>query len=172
MTEKGKQDSESHIEPKWELEIPAVVDGRIVPIEELGDQIFALKMIGDGYGIYPTSEVVYAPCDCKIETMASTRHAVYLSLPGKIKVLIHIGMDTIDLKGEGFTSDLESGMWVGKGEPLVKFDSKMLEEKGYNPVIAVIVLDYVDKNLELSVFPMDAAKANETTAMVVSKRQN
>lgn len=169
MREKGKQDADSQIEPVWTLEIPAVVDGQVVPVEALSDQIFALKMIGDGYGIHPTSEVVYAPCDGKIETMASTKHAVYLSLPEKIKLLIHIGLDTIDLKGEGFETELESGMSIQKGDPLVTFDAEMLKEKGYNPVIAVIVLDHVDKELALQVFETEKAKANETTAMIVSK---
>lgn len=153
-----------------EINIQAVVDGRIVPIEEVEDQIFAQKMIGDGYGIYPTSETVYAPCDCKVEQIASTKHAVYLSLPNKIKILIHIGIDTIELKGAGFEADVENGMWIGQGEPLIHFDSKMIEEKGLNSVIAVIILDAADKNLQLQVFPTENAKANETTAMIMTEQ--
>lgn len=169
MSENGTQDQESNITNMWGLQISAVVDGKVVNIEELEDQIFAQKMIGDGYGIYPTSQTVYAPCDCKVEQISPTKHAVYLSIAENLKLLIHIGIDTIELKGEGFESTIETGMVIEKGQPLITFDQKLIEAEGLNPVIAVIVLNGSGQELTLDVFPTDNAKAKETIAMAINK---
>lgn len=156
-----------HMKNTLGLQIPAVVDGKIVKIEELEDMIFAQKMIGDGYGIYPTSETVYAPCDGYIEQIAPTKHAVFLAMSEELKLLIHIGIDTIELKGRGFQAELKNGMRVTKGQPLVKFDSKIITEEGFDPTIAVILLKGSTVEHEVEVFPIEEARANETIAMEI-----
>jgi len=147
------------------LELTAVVDGEIIPMEEVEDQIFASKMIGDGYGLRPSGKNVYSPVDARIEKNASTKHTIYLSTSDNTKILIHIGIDTIELKGEGFTSDLEKGMQVSKGDLLVKFDPKYIIDEGFNPVISVIILEKSDKTREITVYPTKNAIANETIAL-------
>lgn len=167
MTENGMSNQEGNIMNEWDLQVSAVVDGKIVLIEELDDQIFAQKMIGDGYGIYPTSQTVFAPCACKVEQIALTKHAVYLSIAKDLKILIHIGIDTIALKGQGFESSLENGMTIEKGDPLITFDQKLIEDEGLNPVVAVILLKGSGQEVEIEVFPTEEAVANETVAMVI-----
>ncbi len=153
------------------IEVPAVVDGEIIPIEEVEDQIFSQKLIGDGYGIHPTSQVVYSPIDGRVEQVAESGHAVYLSISDEIKLLIHIGIDTIDLKGEGFESQLKKGMAVKRGDPLIKFDPKFIKEEGLNPVICVVLLNGTPKMFELEVHPLKEAVANETIAMLIDSVQ-
>lgn len=150
-----------------EFEVLAVADGEIVLLEELDDQIFAQKMIGDGFAIRPTGNTVYSPVDCKIGQIAPTKHAVYLSLSENVKLLIHVGIDTIEMKGEGFKTSLAKGMDVKKGDPLIEFDSKLIRDEGFDPVIAVVLLDGSEQSFNLTIFPTEEANANETLAMLV-----
>lgn len=161
MTKNHKMDN--HTE-KNTLELPSVVDGKIIPIEEVEDQIFSNKMIGDGYGVRPTGKVIYSPVDGKVEQIASTKHAIYLSTANNVKLLIHIGLDTIELKGKGFKSNIEKGMDVKRGDVLVEVDPKFIIEEGYNPIVAVVILNQSD-NSEITVFPTDKGIGNETTAL-------
>lgn len=149
------------------IEVPAVVDGEVIPIEEVDDQIFSKKMMGDGYGIYPTGRVVYSPVAGKVEQIASTKHAIYLSMADGIKLLIHIGIDTVELKGEGFESTLKKGMVVKKGDPLVTFDPELIADEGFNPVVTVVFLNGNEAKFDLTVFPTKEAKGKQTIAMKV-----
>ncbi len=148
-----------------EMELKAVVNGEIINIEELADPVFSSKMIGDGYGIRPTGKKIYSPVSGKIEEVAMTKHAVYLSTANNIKLLIHIGIDTIKLKGEGFITSLENGMKIDQGDLLIEFNPKFIEDEGLDPVVSVIILDRKDKIIDVIVFPTKNAKANETVAL-------
>lgn len=130
-----------------ELELKAVVDGEIIPIEEVKDPLFSNKVLGDGYGIIPTGKKIYSPIDGRIEKTASTHHAIYLSTPDNIKLLIHIGIDTVELKGEGFESNIEQGAKVSKGDVLIEFDPKFVVDEGYNSVVSVIILNSTDGDI-------------------------
>lgn len=152
------------------IEIPAVVDGEIIPIEQIDDQIFSKKMMGDGYGIQPTGNIIYSPVDGKIEQTASTKHAIYLSMKEGVKLLIHIGIDTIELKGKGFESNLVKGMSIEKGEPLVKFDPKLIADEGFNPVVTVVLLDSSQNEFDITVFSEEKAVGNKTIAMKIDVR--
>ena len=149
------------------FEIPAVADGEIILLEEVEDQIFAQKMIGDGFAIRPTGNTIYAPVDCKIGQVAPTRHAVYLFLSDDVKLLIHIGIDTIEMKGDGFKTNLSKGLEVKKGEPLIEFDLELIREEGFDPVIAVILLDGSEQAYDSTIYPTEKAIANESLAMLV-----
>ena len=149
------------------MEVTAVVDGEIITIEDVEDQIFSQKMIGDGYGIHPTSQTVYSPVDGRIEEIAQSKHAVYISMNDEMKLLIHIGIDTIDLKGEGFSTELKKNAAVKKGDPLIQFDPAFIKAEGLNPVICVILLNGSQDPLDLHIYPSKEAIANETIAMTI-----
>lgn len=157
----------THLNHQNFFEIPAVVDGEIVAVEQVEDQIFAKKMIGDGYGIRPTGKTVYSPVDAHVEQIAFTKHAIYLAMENGLKLLIHIGIDTIELKGEGFESQIEKGMLIKKGDPLVLFDPKFIEEEGFNSVVTVILLNGSEQDFDLTVYPKEEAIGNQTIAMNV-----
>jgi len=146
--------------------LSAVTDGEIIPIEEVQDDLFSQRMIGDGYAIKPSSEVVYAPVSGKLIEVADAKHAYYIETDEGLKVLIHIGIDTLLMKGEGFQTSLEKNQRVEKGDQLATFDKKLIEEKGFNTVIPVIVLEH-DAVVSLKSFPETKAVARETGAMKV-----
>ncbi len=164
MHEHTKETSEYH-SIDYTLELPAVVDGEIIPIEEVEDQIFSGKLIGDGYGIRPTGKYIFAPVDARIEQIAATKHAIYLRTEENMKLLIHLGIDTIELKGEGFISRLEKGAFVEKGDTLVEMDLSFIEEEGFNPVVSVIILELSGDHETIEVYPTKHAIGNETIAL-------
>jgi len=147
------------------VDLNAVVDGDIVPIEDVDDQIFSKKLIGDGYAIIPSGEIIFSPIDAEVEQVAPTNHAIYLSVASGIKLLIHIGIDTVELKGKGFESTLEKGNQVKADEPLITFDPEFIKNEGLNPIVTVVLLNGSEKNIDLTVFPQAEAKANQTIAM-------
>ncbi|WP_423190352.1 PTS sugar transporter subunit IIA [Alkalibacterium sp. f15] len=149
-----------------ELILSAVTDGEIISIEEVQDDLFSQKMIGDGYAIRPTSGVVYAPVSGKLIEVADAKHAYYIETDGGIKVLIHIGIDTLLLNGEGFQTSVEKNKRVEKGDRLVTFDQKFISERGFDTVIPVIVLEH-NSVASLELFPTKKAKANETHALKI-----
>lgn len=159
MSDKHKDNS------KKEIELKAVIDGEIIRIEEIDDSVFSSKMIGDGYGIIPSGKKLYSPIAGRIEEIASTKHAVYLVDPNGRKLLIHLGIDTVELKGEGFESSVENGMFVEAGDLLVSFNPDFIREQGLNPVVSVIILRQKEIEMDIEVYPAKDAQANETLAL-------
>lgn len=119
-------------------ELVAVVDGKLISIEKVNDPVFSQKMMGDGFAIASTGDTVYACADATVSMLFPSNHAVGLTLDNGMEILIHIGIETVNEEGKGFTCFCEQGKTVKKGEALVKFDRQYLEEKGYDlTVIAV-----------------------------------
>lgn len=155
-----------HERKKGELILSAVTDGEIIPIEEVADNLFSQKMIGNGYAIKPTSEVVYAPVSGKLIEVADAKHAYYIETDEGVKVLVHIGIDTLLLNGEGFQTSMMKNKRVEKGDTLAVFDQKLITERGFDTVIPVIVLEH-ESVVSMQLFPAKEAKANETYALKV-----
>lgn len=119
--------------------LKAVVDGKVIPIEEVNDGVFSNKVLGDGVGIIPTSETVVAPTNGKVTvTMEDSKHAIGIEAEDGANYLIHIGIDTVSMKGEGFEYLVSKDDKVKQGQPLIKFTKKKIEEKGYNPVVIFV----------------------------------
>lgn len=149
-----------------QLEIYAVADGEIVTIDGVPDDLFSKKMIGDGFAIIPEKGKVYAPVTGRLIEVADTKHAFYIETETGLKVLIHIGLDTLLLDGNGFTSYADRHDYVKKGQKLASFDMDLLEKEGFSPVIPVVVLDHSDVE-RTEVHPRKEAKAGETSAVTV-----
>lgn len=96
--------------------------GVIIPIEEIPDEAFSNKMIGDGVGIIPTGNIIYAPCDAEVINIFGTNHAISFEMNNGLEILIHFGMDTVKLDGKGFKRIAVDGQSVKKGDPLVEFN--------------------------------------------------
>lgn len=123
------------------LEIFAPVSGETVAIESVPDPVFSGKTVGDGVAIDPASRVLRAPVDGVVTQIHSARHALSVQTPSGVSVLMHIGLDTVTLKGAGFDVKVAVGQKVKKGDPLIAFDRAALERAGKNPLVAVIVTD-------------------------------
>lgn len=118
----------------------APVSGKSVDITEVPDEMFAQKMMGDGVGIEPTGDTVCAPADAEVTMIAEESfHAVGLHLENGADILIHIGIDTVNLKGKGFKVLTKQGAKVKEGEPLIKFDKKVIADNGYKDIVIVAV---------------------------------
>lgn len=170
MTKQANENGDNQKEgnyPHSALTLTAVTDGTILPIEEVPDDVFSKKMIGNGFAMLPESEIVYAPLNGKLIEVADAKHAYYIETPEGLKVLIHIGLDTLLLNGEGFSTSVEKNMTVKKGDRLAVFNKELIIDKGYNPIISVVVLDHPSIE-SLEVLPGKEARANETPALTVS----
>ena len=103
-------------------ELVAVVDGELIPIEEVSDPVFSQKMMGDGFGIKSTGNTIYACADATITMLFPSNHAIGLTLDNGMEILIHVGIDTVNENGKGFTCLVEANQKVKSGEPLLKID--------------------------------------------------
>ena len=101
----------------------APLSGRLVPIERVPDPVFAEKMVGDGISIDPVSQTLLAPCDGEVIQLHPSSHAVTLKTAEGLEVLMHIGLDTVTLRGEGFEPRVKVGDRVRTGDPLIDFDA-------------------------------------------------
>lgn len=117
----------------------APITGKVIPLSEVEDEVFSSGALGQGLAIVPAVGEVYAPCDGTISTFFPTGHAIGITAPDGGEVLIHVGMDTVELKGEGFTPKAKEGDKVKKGQLLLKFDMDFITSKGYKIVTPMIV---------------------------------
>lgn len=127
-----------------ELILFSPVNGCVVAIEEVNDEAFASKAMGDGVGIIPIDGKVYAPCDGTASVVFPTGHALGISVNG-VDVLIHIGIDTVELDGKGFETHVKQGDTVKQGDLLVSFDKDFIEAQGYDSTVIFIVTDMGNK---------------------------
>ena len=126
--------------PGEKMVVKAPMDGIVLPLEQLPDETFAAAILGPGCGIEPTGSTVYAPFDGKVTSIVSTLHAVGLESTEGIELLIHIGIDTIALRGSGFTPLVREGQAVKAGTPLLNVDLDAIRAAGLSTESAVIVL--------------------------------
>lgn len=125
----------------------APLKGNIIKREEIPDETFASGVLGDGVGIEPENGEVVAPFDGEISTVTDTCHAVGISGPEGMEVLIHVGIDTVNMKGEGFKLLVSEGEKVKAGQKLLTFDIEKIKAAGYSTVTAVLLTnsdDYPD----------------------------
>jgi PTS system beta-glucosides-specific IIC component len=122
-----------------ETKITMPIDGTILPLSDVKDEAFSSGLLGKGVAIDPNKGEVYAPFDATVETLFPTNHAIGLKANNGIELLIHIGMDTVNLKGKYFTSFVEQGQQVNKGDLLIRFDKDKIQAEGYSVVSPVVV---------------------------------
>ena len=122
----------------------AYADGKFVPITEVPDPIFSEKMMGDGVAILVEGDTVYAPCDAKVAMVATTFHAVGLNLADGTELLIHIGLETVNLNGKGFTPLVKANDEVKKGQPIMKIDLNVMKENNLQLYTPLVVLNHVE----------------------------
>jgi sugar PTS system EIIA component len=126
-------------EKKEVKELYSPVNGKMIKIEEVPDCVFASKMMGNGVAFNFNDGFIYAPCDCEIVLIANTKHAIGLKTVNGIEILIHIGLETVNLKGEGFKHLKNVGDKVRKGEKLVEVDVDFMKRKGMNLITPMVI---------------------------------
>ena len=142
------------------MTISSPVNGKVVPITQVPDPVFSDKVLGDGVAVIPTDGKFYSPVDGEISTVAETLHAIGFSTEDGTDILMHIGLDTVNLNGEGFTVHVKEGDMIKKGDLVVEVDLALLKEKEINSITPIIVCsDLEDKTLNCF---EGNAKAKET----------
>lgn len=119
--------------------IVSPMTGEIKPISEVEDQAFAQELMGKGIAIVPTEGKVYAPFDGVVEALYRTKHAIGLKAANGVEILIHIGVDTVSLKGKYFNAHIEQGQTIKAGDLLVDFDPEGITSAGYNTITSIVV---------------------------------
>lgn len=112
-------------------ELKAYVDGKVIAMTDVKDPMFSIKALGDGVAIIPEKDIVYAPCDAFVTMiMKESKHAIGLTAANGMEILLHIGIDTVNLKGDGFELFVKEGDYVKQGQKIMEFDRKLFESKG------------------------------------------
>ena len=118
--------------------------GKVVPLSEVPDPTFSEKILGDGFAVIPSEGKIYAPADGEIAMVFDTLHAVTLTSTQGAEILIHIGLDTVTLKGEPFKAHVAAGDKVKKGDLLIEADLDKIEKAGLNTIIPVLICNTDD----------------------------
>ena len=129
----------------------APVSGSAFPSEEIPDETFAAGVLGRGVGINPTEGVIVAPFDGEISSVTDTRHAVGVTSPDGMELLIHVGVDTVAMGGDGFQCFVQEGQKVKAGETLITFDREKIAQAGHPDCVVVLVTnsdDYADLSIQ------------------------
>ena len=119
------------------------VEGKVIDRESIPDDTFASGVLGDGVGVEPTAEVVVAPFDGTVSSVAESHHAVGLESNG-MELLIHVGVDTVNMAGDGFTCLVAEGDEVKAGQPIIRFDRAKIKAAGYSDTVAVLLTNSDD----------------------------
>ena len=131
---------------KGNYEIFNPIEGEIADLSIVPDEVFSEKVLGDGFAIIPSGNKVYAPANGILTVLFPTKHAIALTTDEGLEILVHIGIDTVDLNGEGFIAHVEQGDKVNKGDLLITFDANIMKEKAKSLISAVVItnMDIVD----------------------------
>ncbi|GMA50056.1 PTS glucose transporter subunit IIA [Alicyclobacillus contaminans] len=135
---KRKTDTVETTDGGW-LTLLAPLSGRVVRLEDVPDPVFAQRMVGDGAAIDPTSDTVVSPMDGTLTNLFPTAHAAGVTAASGLEVLVHVGVDTVELKGQGFTPEASQGQTVTVGTPLIRLDLETLRNTAKSVITPVVV---------------------------------
>ena len=146
-------------------EIKSVLSGRVIPIEEVEDNVFSQKIMGDGVAVEPEDTVVKAPADAAVTVvMKESGHACGLTLANGLELLIHVGIDTVDMNGDGFQLFVDEGQKVRAGDPLIQFDPEKIRAAGH-PLTTMLIVTGEGDAKNVAMHSGIEAKAAETAVI-------
>ena len=140
--------STNHID-KTDIQVTSPLEGELLPISDVPDEVFSQKMMGDGFAINPKNGIVTAPVNGKIVNAFPTKHAIGIEAENGLEVLIHVGVDTVNLKGEGFETFIKEGQTVKQGEKLLTVDLEFVKDKVPSVITPVIFTNLEGKEVTL-----------------------
>lgn len=136
------------------------IKGEVIKLDEIPDPVFAGKMMGDGFGIMPAEGKIYAPVDGEVSSIFPTGHAIGIKVNDDIEVLIHFGLDTVNLKGEGFTAHVQQGDMVKAGDLLIDVDLDFVKDKVPSIATPIIFTKLENKTFEVKYQNVEAKEEN------------
>ena len=150
-----------------QLEIAAPLTGKVIPVTEVPDPVFAEKVLGDGIAVDPTEGTVYSPVVGTIFQIAHTFHAMGIESDDGLEILVHLGIDTVKLEGKGFQSFVEVGQKVKKGDKIMEMDIGFIREQGLSPMSPCIITN-LDAIKSMTACP-GPAEGGRTAAITYKK---
>ncbi|WP_431802875.1 PTS sugar transporter subunit IIA [Halobacillus andaensis] len=148
-----------------EENIVAPVSGKVVSLDEVPDPVFSQRMMGDGVAIEPSEGKVVSPVDGEVVQLFPTNHAVGIKTKSGIEVLVHIGLETVAMEGEGFEGHVTTGDKVKAGDHLITFDTDLVNEKAKSTITPMVITNYDDIVEQFNPSYDDVANAGETTVI-------
>ncbi|MFB3219522.1 glucose-specific PTS transporter subunit IIBC [Staphylococcus pseudintermedius] len=149
QTTVSEEDEAVHIDGSRSVTIVAPCDGEVIPLSEAPDQVFSGGMMGDGVGFIPRQSEIVAPFHGKVKALFPTKHAIGIESTDGVELLIHIGIDTVKLNGEGFESFVKVGDEVAEGQLLMKVDLEYLQQHAPSIVTPMIVTNLGERQIEV-----------------------
>lgn len=147
--EETTSNEDERVENKKE-KFNAPLEGELIPLSEVKDDVFSNKLMGEGFAIIPSKGELYAPIDGTIEMIFETKHSLAMKSEDGTEILFHVGLDTVNLKGKYYNPEVSVGKSVKQGDLLLSFDLEKIIEEGFDPVTAVIVTNRPDAKVEAS----------------------
>lgn len=126
------------------MKVVSPIDGKSKLLEDVNDEAFAGKMMGDGIAVVPSNGILYAPVSGQVTMVFPTNHALGIKSEDGMEILIHIGIDTVELNGKGFTGLVKQGDFVKAGDKLIEFDLDLVKVSGYDSDVMVIITNTSD----------------------------
>ena len=143
-----------------EQEILAPVAGEVVPVSEVNDPTFSEEIVGKGVAIKPADNRIVAPCDGTVSLMFDTGHAVSLVSKSGAEILIHVGLETVSLKGKHYTVHVKNGDTIKAGQLLIEFDREAIAADGFDTITPVLVCN-PENFSEMRTYPGKTVRAGE-----------
>ena len=135
--ENGTSSAETH-------DLKAFLTGKVIPLNEVEDQVFSAGVMGEGLAIWPENDTLYAPAKGAVTMLTDTRHAIGMTLENGMEILLHVGLDTVEMNGDGFTYLVSENQKVEAGTALIRFDREKIKAAGHPDVTVCIVTDQAD----------------------------
>ena len=148
---------------KKQKQLLSVANGRVIPLSKVPDQVFSQKILGDGFAVIPTNGEIFSPASGKVTDITDTRHAYCITTDDGLEILVHIGIDTVELKGQGFTPLVKIGDKISAGDEIAKADLELIKSAGYNTSVVVIITNS-DRLRELNINEAPSSKAGSVAA--------
>lgn len=134
---------------KKDVSLNAICAGKVIPLNEVPDKVFANKLLGDGIGFTFEGDTLFSPCEGEITMVAQTKHAIGMTAVNGAELLIHCGLDTVNLNGKGLTVLVAQGEKVKSGQPLLKIDREFMNDKKICLTTPMILTNIDDYDLEI-----------------------
>ncbi|WP_125567865.1 PTS sugar transporter subunit IIA [Companilactobacillus insicii] len=141
-------------------------NGKLIPIGKVSDPVFAQKAMGDGFAINPDSNDIYSPVSGKVTLVADTKHGIGISTDDGEEILVHMGIDTVDLNGEPFKVYVSKGDKISAGQKIATMNLDKVESAGKETTIIVVMTNSSDKGMKISLEPVTQIEHSELVAKV------
>lgn len=153
---------------KNKVQVFSPLNGQVIPLEQVPDPVFSQKMMGEGVAIMPIGGDVVAPIDGTVVLISKTKHAIGIRAKDDTEALIHVGLETVTLKGEGFTVFVNEGDVVSVGQKLMEVDWDLIKDKVPSIITPIVITNSADKSVEYA--EATTSVAGETLIMTVSPK--